>query len=93
MIGKVRGKQVNWETRGWECKLLLWKALLPIRVQKENTKNPSTAATAREKNTVREGAAERPVRSNRKSFCNCTNGKRKAEKALVCCVEGRNLNR
>lgn len=60
VIGKVRGKQINWETRGWECKLLLWKALLPIQVQKENTKNPSTAATAKEKNTVREGAAERP---------------------------------
>lgn len=37
---------------------------------------------------------EQPVRSNRKSFCNCTNGKRKAEKALVCCIKGRkDLNR
>lgn len=34
------------------------------------------------------------VRSNRKSFCNCTTGKRKAEKALVCCSEGRkDINR
>lgn len=60
VTGKVRGKQIICKTRGWECKLLLWKALLPTWAQKENTKNPSMAATAREKNTAREGAAERP---------------------------------
>lgn len=46
--------------RGWECKPLLWKALLPTWVQKESTKNPGMAAAARETKTIREGAAERP---------------------------------
>lgn len=74
---------MSWETRGWECKPLLWKALLLTWVQKESTKNPSMAVTARGKLLERSSRKAVPVQSKRKSFCNCTNGKRKAEKTLL----------
>ena len=96
MIGKVRGKQIRWETGGWESKPPLRKALLPTQVYKKNANNSSMAATVREQNAIRQGKSRKAmaVRSNRKSFCNGTNSKRKAEKALVCCTEGRkDLNR
>lgn len=69
---------------------MMEKALLPTQLQK-NTKNPGVAATAREQQATKEGESREAVaaRTSRKSFCNCPQRKRKAEKALVCCAEGR----
>lgn len=82
MICKVGGKQINQETRGWESKPPLWKAILPTWGQKKSPKTPSMAATVREQHTIRERKSRKAVtvRSNRKSFCNCTNRRRKARK-------------
>lgn len=75
MIGKVKEKQRSWEKRGWRRLCYLPGCRRTLKPQRDC--NSARATGHKGGGKQREAVA---VRRSRKSFCNCPQRKRKAEK-------------